>query len=72
VVIEEPTHSFMVPLHNYPFTVEIQKEAGDDYRPYYSRLLSSYRLDSESVNETLNDLFGKKNFAYTDYGSKDA
>ncbi len=72
VVIEEPTHSFLVPLHNYPFTVEIQKEAGDDYRPYYSRLLSSYRLDGESVNKSLTDLFGKKNFAYTDYGTKDA
>lgn len=72
VIIEEPTHSFLVPLHNYPFTVELQKEAGDEYRPYYSRFLSSYRLDQESVNKTLADFFGEKRFTYTDYGVRDA
>lgn len=60
----EPTYSYLVPLHNYPFTVDLQKDASDDYRPYYSRLLTTYRLDNESVHEALTKLFGKKSYRY--------
>jgi hypothetical protein len=64
VFVIEPAHSTLFPLHHYPFTVELQKDASDEFRPYYSRFLTSYPLDNESVTSALEQLFGEKNVQY--------
>ena len=62
--VVEPSYSYLFPLHNYPFVVELQQDASDEYRPYYSRLLTTYLLDETAVVKELEGLFGKKNVHY--------
>gem|GEM_PF-3846145 len=64
VFVVEPSFSYFLPLHNYPFLVELQQDGSDEYRPYYSRLLTTYLLDEQSVKRELETLFGKKNSQY--------
>jgi hypothetical protein len=64
VFVVEPSYSYLFPLHNYPFVVELQQDASDEYRPYYSRLLTTYLLDETAVVAELEELFGKKNVQY--------
>lgn len=62
--VVEDAYSYLIPLHNYPFVVELQKDASDEYRPYFSRLLTTHLLDDQKIMDELTKLFGEKNYRY--------
>lgn len=67
ILIVEASQTFLIPIHNYPFTVELNKEAWDEYQPYLSRFLTSSLLDETVVIQQLQKLFGEKNVTYNSW-----
>lgn len=64
LLVIESASIFLLPIHKRDFTIAVNQNVGDEYRPYYSQFVTDYQLDEHSVDTALKNLFGEKNYSY--------